>query len=403
MPALPMAQYEEIEYQLSPSEQLHSKASVYLDVKELGSDRRILMKTREFIGFLPLTDQTYVIVRPKGEIEDLFHMVAASGRSERRLSERIGADWKKSQYPDLLDFMAHDFTVGLNRIERDGFWKRYEERQNILPLVRGKINVGRTVRGPWMHGFSQMLVCQVADPNIDFAPNRVLRACTISLLRTPGLSKADRKSLYKWERILRRIPLRDSKQDVHEVAQLLYSKRRIPSSRLYYRDLLSIALFVLEQSSVSLAVEGPVDLNAFAVNMDQVFEGYVRNVIADGLSAEGYSVKDGNQSERFLFENSSEYRIRPDILIEKVGRVVAVAEAKYIKGKPNKDDMAQVLSYMCAFGLSKGLLICPETSTNLSRTIFQTPFCQVIVYPIDLSEMSKGEASLVAEARGILE
>jgi len=171
---------------------------------------------------------------------------------------------------------------------------------------------------------------------------------------------------------------------------------------MYYRDLLSIALFVLEHSSISLAIEGPVDLNAFAVNMDQVFEGYVRSVIADGLSAEGYSVKDGNQSERFLFENSNEYRIRPDILIEKAGRVVAVADAKYTKGKPSKDDMAQILSYMAAFGHSKGLLICPKTSTNLTKTVFQTPLYQVIVFPIDLSEMSKGEASIVAEARDLL-
>lgn len=170
MPALPMAQFQEIEYQLRPSEQLHSKASMYLDVKELGSNRRIFMKTREYIGFLPLTDQTYVIVRPKGEIEDLFHMVAVSGRSERRLPERIGADWNASQYPDLLDFMAHDFTVGLNRIERDGFWKRYEERHDILPLVRGKIEVGRTVRGPWMHGFCHMIACQVAGSQYKLRP-----------------------------------------------------------------------------------------------------------------------------------------------------------------------------------------------------------------------------------------
>jgi len=402
MPALTMAQYEEIEYQLDPSEQLHAKARTYLDVKELTGNRRILLKTREFIGFLPLTAQTYVIVRPKGKIEDLFHMIAVSGRSERRIPERIGADWNPAQYPDLLDFMAHDFSVGLHRIERYGFWKLYEECHYILPLVRGKISVNDTVRGPWMHGFSHMLACQVADPNINFAPNRVLRACTISLLRTYGLSKADRKNLYKWERIFRRIPLRDSRQDVREVAKLLYSKRQIPSSRMYYRDLLSIALFVLEHSSISLAIEGPVDLNAFAVNMDQVFEGYVRSVIADGLSAEGYSVKDGNQSERFLFENSNEYRIRPDILIEKAGRVVAVADAKYTKGKPSKDDMAQILSYMAAFGHSKGLLICPKTSTNLTKTVFQTPLYQVIVFPIDLSEMSKGEASIVAEARDLL-
>lgn len=402
MPALSMAQYEEIEYQLNPHEQLHEKALVYLDVNETTGNRCILMKTREFIGFIPLTDQTYVIVRPKGGIEDLFHMVAVSGRSERRIPERIGVDWNPSQYPDLLDFMAHDFTVGLHRIERYGFWKRYDEYHHILPLVRGKISVGRTVRGPWMHGFAHMLACQILKPNIDTAPNRVLRACTISLLRTHGLSRTDRKNLYKWERILRRIPLRDSRQDVREVAKLIYSKRGIPSSRMYYRDLLSIALFVLEHSSVSLSVEGPIDLNAFAVNMDHVFEGYVRNVISDGLSPDGYSVKDGNQSERFLFENSNEYRIRPDILIEKDGRVFAVADAKYKKGKPNKDDMAQILSYMSAFGHAKGLLICPKTPTHLSRTVFQAPLCQVIVLPVDLSDMSKGEAAIVVEARDLV-
>lgn len=402
MPALTLGQYEEIEYQLTPSEQIHPKARTYLDIERLESTNRILLKTREYIGFLPVTDQTYLIVQPKGEIEDLFHMVSLSGKSERKILERIGTDWKISDYSDLLSFMAHDFISGLSQVERFGFWKRYEDKYHTLPLVRGKIDIGQTIRGPWMHGFSHMLVSQVAEPELDIAPNRIIRACIISLLKTKGLTREDRRKLHRLERIFRRIPLKNTKRDLHEVVSLISSKRGIPSSRLYYRDLLSISLFVLENSSCSLMEEGPVELNAFAINMDQVFEGYVRNLIAEELSVDGFSVKDGNQGNHFLFNNSSDYRIQPDLLIEKAGKVVLVADSKYTKGMPSKDDMAQIISYIAAFGLNTGILICPMTSKNPGRIVFKTPLCEVIVHPMNLGEMDTGEELLISEVRDIL-
>lgn len=97
---------------------------------------------------------------------------------------------------------------------------------------------------------------------------------------------------------------------------------------------------------------------------------------------EQYAVIDGNQANHCLFINTDRYQIRPDIIIEKGHQVICVADAKYIKAKPTKDDIAQVLSYMCAYGLDKCIIVCIKNEVNQTVEILKAPNAQVVIYPV---------------------
>jgi 5-methylcytosine-specific restriction enzyme subunit McrC len=157
------------------------------------------------------------------------------------------------------------------------------------------------------------------------------------------------------------------------VAKILDRTNTIPTHYSYYKEALWTAYALLQRGIPDIASNGFLSLDSMIVNVSEAFEGYVRELIADEVSAPDTLVVDGNKQPGALFVDTAGFNIKPDVLVRKAGAVLGVLDAKY-KPAPKESDRYEVLSYLDAIKATRGAFICPATnpqelSQYLGRTL----------------------------------
>jgi len=179
------------------------------------------------------------------------------------------------------------------------------------------------------------------DLTANLPENRLLRyACHILLVhhRTSGTPKRSVRSLAHFEQWLERAGVALERPDLAElpfwpdISQGLDRATRL-------------ARLIVTGQGIELPVGGSdVVLPSFLVDMESVFEKYVRHVLRSRLvDAE---VLEGNaEGEKPLFDDRTEPPANPDVIIQRgPGDCPLVAEVKY-KTVESRDDINQVLAY----------------------------------------------------------
>ncbi|WP_338529411.1 5-methylcytosine restriction system specificity protein McrC [Nitratireductor thuwali] len=183
----------------------------------------------------------------------------------------------------------------------------------------------------------------------------------------------------------------------------------------HYADALMVAHLIVFDLGLSIrSGGGGAILPSILINMAEVFEGYMRRVLADGLSNDGrIEVKDGNKggdsgAKVLLFDPVQEGLknpdATPDIIIEVDGKPSLVIDAKY-KAAPNvpdRSDVNQVIVYGERYGTARVMVLhAGRPSTELCGSIggFQ-------VYNgmtnLNATPIEDEEAAFVAAVRALL-
>lgn len=358
----------------------------------------VKLKAKSHIGYIPIAEDLQLVVMPKiDSLEDLFYVLERAGMTPKVwMDYTVFAELDDSERQDAPLFLVRMLLRKLRLLRRDGFYRKALLRSEVRATIKGKIEQTNTVRQCLVRGRPHQVHCAYFDPSVDIVENRFIKYTIWRLIRS-GMPKDIRRELQEFWRIFASIPFEPNECYLAEVEGII-RRRKLPSSRAYYLDILSLCFLIIENSTVIIKAGEDVRLSAFAINMDDLFERYIRNVISEVLHPE-FSVLDGNKQRRQLFVDEDKPTITPDIMVYDARVCPLVADTKYKeKDLPSADDWYQIISYALALGAPIGMLIYSADTIKPPQE-FHIADKTLWVYYYPLQQPKKQEADLVEFVR----
>jgi 5-methylcytosine-specific restriction enzyme subunit McrC len=317
------------------------------------------------IGRLPITNQLALDISPKFPISNLAHLLAESDQS---LDRRVSADrlydftsWN-GYLPELL---LRSFALELKAIEAEGTHRSYH-RVTRTDIPRPKLNFRRSEQQFWARGIPTRAIIDVFDFSNDNPVNRVLKAalkCALSL-------SFGQQSLAKEARLFAHM-LRNFDRVGDLAVDIINDEceraiRELPGFKPGHAKAVVISREIIKRASPVLEfADRRMSLPSFLINLDNVFESYIRNILRKVAkrSFPTTRIGDGNHKDfsKPLLNDNNRFMIMPDILIfdviEDIPRVVS--DVKY-KTKPIEEDRYQIISHSLSYQARSALLVYPK-------------------------------------------
>jgi 5-methylcytosine-specific restriction enzyme subunit McrC len=367
----------------------------------------ISLRARGYVGYIPLTDQIIVHVRPRVPVSNLSRVVRLSGEpptvltSVRRYS--AGAEWNES----LLDVYAAALARYIEQIASRGLLREYVRRDDSSSSLRGRIILNGTL-GLRAKGMRHKAHIVWFDRDADNAPNRCIKYATWLLarryialnpkVRESRIAHRDLNALYP---VFDGVTLDHSRRFLEDPQ--VTGRQALPSLRSYYRDALNVAIAVIQQRAVLIeSGPGPVRMPSIVLNMNYVFEAYIRNILRQYVASRALplSVLDGNQEgKRGLYNGIESPSATPDIVVHpNAGGAPLVLEVKNVPIRDRyseREYINQAVTYALAYRATQVVLIHPRASAFQSGGLHylgNVDHVAVYQYRFDL-----GAEDLVAE------
>jgi 5-methylcytosine-specific restriction enzyme subunit McrC len=377
----------------------------YFDVDLRGG--RLVVVGGKFIGHIPLNSRVLIDVRPKFGIGRLAQILERA-REPLRCLHFYRRQYKTDDFVGLTIFevLVKALVATTRTIISEGLLRNYESRIANTSSIRGRIQTLQTARVNHARGIRTSAICTYFELDADNALNRLIKQAlwysASHLVRLGSTQPHLREQLDELYEYFAAVPL-DASPDVGAIARFYLETRKIPFIRSYYVEACETALAILNNSGLDLLGEGTdVRLSSFLVDMETVFENYVRNVIRDRQSDFNLTVLDGNQEGRgWLFADSNLYEAKPDLIVRN-GAICLIGDCKY-KTKLSEQDRYQVISHALSFGAPTVCAIIPAASAQESglervgRIGSGASAVEFFTYRVDLESADLGaeEARLV--------
>ena len=345
---------------------------------------RLTVTAGKYVGLIPLNDRVFIQVEPKVPVGNLLSMLSAVEGEVVSLSV-LNRQYKVTDAappPHLLASIASTFALALRRIEVDGLQKRYDPFTEGGAFLKGQICFSESVQQYWSRGTEYAAVSTFFDLTADIAQNRLLRyACHVLLVhhRRTNLLRDTIRDLAHFEDMFSRAGVRLTPLDA--------SGGPHPAEHAAeYLHALRLARLIVSGHGIELRGDGEdVSLPSFLINMETLFEDYVRHVMATQLI--GVEVLNGNtDGSRPLFDNSSAPKATPDIVVRRGAECPLIGEVKY-KSLEKREDRYQVLAYGLSYRARNVVLVLPADSAASAglASIGEIDSLQVHRYRFDLS------------------
>lgn len=326
------------------------------------------------VGRLPLTEELVLDVQPKFPVSNLNRMIYASGSFlENPFS--IDKPYESYQSKEYLPVpLIRTFTRSLDRLVESGVLRTYrQEVRSDLPKPR--INFIRSYQKHWSKLQPTKAVIERFVFDQDNLSNQCLKLAAMKGLAIARGSTQLNESVPTLASCLRQLQRVQVKTPRELVAQLANNKPEPPAYRLDYHQALEQAFEIIRHVDVSLSgASGTVSLESFLISLDDVFERYIRNIVAD-LPDEGngrVSTVDGNKRrhQKKLFSDNNKYDVKPDLIVKDARGPRVIGDVKY-KMKPIEEDRYQIIAHSMSYGVSKAVLVYPkpleQTRTGCQR------------------------------------
>lgn len=350
--------------------EVHSKG--YFDLDFRGGE--LVLVSGKYVGHIPLNSRVLVDIRPKVGIVRLSQLLEKAHEPLQCL------DFYKRAYKTdelrgdtIFEVLVRALVEAVKKIATEGVFKENVHVGGDLSTIRGRVNVIETVRRLNARGIQTRASCNYFEFQIDNAPNRLIKyALWYSgnhLATIKSENRVLRRELAELYRYFESVPLDVSMRFISRVRSYL-SSRHIPSTRDYYLEACDIALAIISDSGLDLLGEGrDIHLASFLLDMESVFEQYIRNVLKDAspMVRSGRVVMDGNKEGRgWLFSDAKSHEARPDFFVKRNAVVEVLGDVKY-KPRISEQDRYQVIAHSLSFGAQKALIVMPGANAEDSR------------------------------------
>ena len=309
-----------------------------------GSDSEYLLTSGSSVG-IGRVDGLTVELRPKIGIAPLLFLMAYAANPTDWRRDRV---WL-SPTAGLAEAIITLFTRLVQDALRPGVLHGYRQRDDVLTTVRGRIRIGDQIRT--RTGLPLPVEVAYDDFTPDILENRLLRtaADVLTGLRLRG-DLATRQ-------------LSTLRRHLHGITPQPIVGRLIPEphwTRLNerYRPAVTLARLVL--SGVGLeARSGGVTGAAVVVDMNRIFEEFVRAALREQLGLRPDAFPPGDRMPVLHLDEQHTCRLEPDLSWWRAGRCVLVGDCKYKKlaGTAHNPDVYQLLAYLTALRIQAGFLV----------------------------------------------
>lgn len=354
-------------------DKLSASADDRLQIEELRRGLRV--RTRSWVGVVRLpTVEIRVVPKVTGDQLGLVRLIEYASGLDALTRLRDGATLEASG-DSLIELFALLFVEASERVLRRGLLSGYVEREDDLPMVRGRILGDRQV----LERFGQLdrIICRFDELEHDVVENRLLAAAlqvASPLVTSAGLQRR----ISRLRGVLEPICDTDQLDLADARATLTYNRLNA-----HYETAHQLAWLLLNALGVDdLVAPGETRSFSFLLNMNQLFERFAARVVEQVLPAVRYRVTSQLPYRSVVWNVSSQRpytNIIPDVVVERRGesdcRVAIDAKYKlYDERGFDPSDIYQTFLYAFALagtvsdGMPTSLLLYPATAKEPSGT-----------------------------------
>ena len=296
------------------------------------------------VGALEIGEVLSVSIQPKLNIGRVFFL------SSYALGEFRLRDLESFLYPEKhppLETMARFFADAAQRAFARGLLHGYRTEEEALVTVRGRIQFDEQIRRRF--GVPLPVEVRYDDFTEDVLANRLVKAAALAL---GAMRLKDRTSRTQIARVA---------ANLENVTPVSFAPPNIPEvtfDRLneHYRRVIGLSRLILQHATVETG-RGPVRAAGFLMDMNKVFEGFVRRALREKLRLPEHVFPDKSTAH---LDRAQQIRLGPDLTWREAGTCVFVGDAKYKRIRdtqvPNAD-LYQLLAYATALDLPGGILV----------------------------------------------
>ena len=381
MEPITLREHQAEERELDPEELralLEYRQALSLAIAPADETGRYTLTPASTVGALEIGD-TPVSIEPKLDITRVFFL-ASYALGEFKLRDLEHFQYPKKEEP--VEALVRMFAAAVQHAFSRGLLHGYRTEEETLHTVRGRIAFADQIR----RRFDIPLPVEVRydDFTEDILPNRLVKAATHALggmrLREPG----SRRKLAR------------ARATLDNVALVEYSANAVPHvtfDRLneHYREVIALSRMILQHATVETG-RGDVRAAGFLMDMNRVFEGFVRRALREmlGLPPTAFPEK-----RRELLDRAGRVELYPDLTWWAGGRCTFVGDAKYKRidqHAPNAD-LYQLLAYTTALDLPGGILVYAKGERDPAIHEVRNAGKRLEVFALDLA----GEPAAILE------
>jgi 5-methylcytosine-specific restriction enzyme subunit McrC len=305
-----------------------------------------VLKNTGWVGLIPLGQEKLLSLQPKVPVVNLLRMLEYAYRLDAfRSSEKIvGTETVQEVFESLARVLARR----VRDRSRKGLHRSYVERDELLPVVRGRIDVRRSA----VRSADTRLHCHYEEHTADNEDNQILLHALDVVLRS-GLCRDQARDEVRQAHHL----LRGAVTPVEFAARTLLD-RAYDRLNHDYRGLHALSYFFLAHTGPTHR-HGRGSMTPFLVDMASLFEKFVAGWLRAHLPQDLILA----EQESGSYDPAGEIGYRIDLLLyDEEGRPVAVLDTKYKRDVlPSSDDVAQVVAYATKKGCREAVLVYPWT------------------------------------------
>jgi 5-methylcytosine-specific restriction enzyme subunit McrC len=335
-----------------------------------GSTDSYVLRGESVVGVVRVGDLT-IELRPKIGNSALFFLVsyALDPRAWQTTAARLRDDGT------ITEALVPLFAYAVERALRQGLLHGYRGRRETLVAIRGRVCFADQFRA--RTGLPLPVEVSYDDFTPDIPENQLLLTAAEVLGRL-WLRHPDSRST-----------LARLRQQFNGVTSVITDPRGISVpewTRLNerYRPAVTLAMLIIAATGLE-GRQGDIDASAFLIDMNDVFERFIRVALREALGANVVAFPDA--SRPLFLDAAKTVRLRPDLSGWAGGQCVLVGDCKYKRadGAVPNADVYQMLAYLTALRLPDGLLVY-AAGEDTPRTI-TIPLAgkRVLVRIIDIS------------------
>lgn len=399
---IPIKEYESYNLSLNDGEDfdLPSQLTKYIRVQEYRKNY-VRLQAQSYIGYIPFYKDFVLVVEPKIYFDDFLRILLTADENIQYLSYNLLHNTNKPVSNNIYDLMLYSFIEKIEFLKRDGFIKTAIENVHNSSSIKGKMLVKENILYNNIRQRMELAYCKNFDITINNQINQALKFTIWRILNLNILTKEARDKLINFYRLMDKVDLYLNSNHVKILKEALYGKL-IPNTRRYYKDIIALCLFFLAEY-VCFNNDMKLKLQTFLIDMNIVFENYIRNALNNKIlfSNNDLTIINGNFEAKPLFDNTNIYNITPDILVKKSNKVCLIMDTKY-KPKVGREDLWQIITYAVSYDVATGILIYPKTNGSPPLETFIINNKTIYIFRFDLSKLDEEENRLKDFTIGLL-
>jgi 5-methylcytosine-specific restriction enzyme subunit McrC len=325
-----------------------------------------------------------VEIRPKIPMSSVLFLISYVCDAVRWFDQ----DAEFARESDLVELLAIMLARMVQHATRRGLLNGYQCEHETLRAPRGRIRFDEQIRR--RAGMFPPVESSHDVFTSDIIENRLLLAALTAMAKVPQRSDRTKRELSRAERLFGAVGIERFRAAA--VPEVVFTRLNHP-----YEPAIALARIVLRSASLDLGV-GADSGSAFLIDMNVVFEQFVRTALREALGADNTRFPD--HSPPLFLDKNGRVPLRPDLSWVHEGRVAWVGDAKYKRlpaGAYQNADLYQLLAYAVALDLPGGTLIyAADQGVRSAEYVVNHDRKQLHVVALDLAAPPKRIRSQIA-------